>query len=65
MQSNEKLEISLFALKQYHFFLVESMLICRLLTQKKEHNLKNTPVLEENGPCIQGLDGYQDSGMVK
>lgn len=66
MQSKERLEI-LFIQKQYFFLIreIQIILFCRLLTQTREHNLINTPLFDENGTCIQGLDGYQDSRMAR
>lgn len=66
MQSKERLEI-LFIQKQYFFLIreIQIILFCRLLTQTREHNLINKPLFDENGTCIQGLDGYQDSRMAR
>lgn len=49
------------------FFIRDTQIILmsRLLTQNREHNLKNTPFLDGNGTCIQGPGGYRDSRMVK
>lgn len=44
------------------FFLIRAaqiILMCRLLTQNREHNLKNATLLDENDTCIQ------DSRMAK
>lgn len=56
MQSKERLEISLFIWKQY-FFLLETLRLYSF-AQNREHNLINIPLFDENGTCIQGLDGY-------
>lgn len=56
MQSKERLEISLFIWKQY-FFLLETLGLYSF-AQNREHNLINIPLFDENGTCIQGLDGY-------
>lgn len=63
MQSKGRLEISLFIWKQY-FFLLETYGQYSF-AQNREHNLINTPLFDENGTCIQGLDGYQDSRAAK
>lgn len=57
--AKERLEISLFIWKQY-FFLLETLGLYSF-AQNREHNLINTPLFDENGACIQGLDGYQDT----
>lgn len=63
MQSKERLEISLFIWKQY-FFLLETLRLYSF-AQNREHSLINIPLFDENGTCIQGLDGYQESRAAK